>query len=353
MAEVSFERVTKRFDGTTAVDDLTLEVHDGEFLVLLGPSGCGKSTALRMVAGLEEISSGEIAIGSTIVNDLTTQSRDVAMVFQSYALYPHMTVARNILFPLRQVRMTKQERLAKVDAIATSLGLKDLLDRKPRQLSGGQRQRVALARAIVRQPQVFLMDEPLSNLDAALRVQTRSDIVKLQHEIGTTTLYVTHDQIEAMTMGHRIAVLYAGRLQQVGAPYDLYRRPANTFVAGFLGSPGMNLLAATSTDGSLLVDGTPLGITADVHDGPLIVGARAEQVRLAADGLAGLATAVEVLGADVLVLASLRDGTVVAVRQPIEAPRPSIGEPVSVELTHGEYALFDAATTMLMDPVAT
>ena len=242
MAQVSFDGVTKRFGDTTAVDDLTLHVADGELLVLLGSSGCGKTTALRLVAGLEEVSGGSVSIGDVVVNDVDPKDRDVAMVFQSYALYPHLTVAKNIEFPLRQRNVEKEERRAKVKRAADTLGLGALLDRKPSQLSGGQRQRVALARAIVREPLVFLMDEPLSNLDAALRVQTRAEIVELQSRLSTTTIYVTHDQVEAMTMGHRIAVMSEGRLQQVATPEALYARPANAFVAHFLGSPGMNLL---------------------------------------------------------------------------------------------------------------
>ena len=254
MAQVSFDGVTKQFGDTTAVDDLTLHVADGELLVLLGSSGCGKTTALRMVAGLEEVTSGTVSIGDRVVNDVDPKDRDVAMVFQSYALYPHLTVAKNIEFPLRQRGVDKAERAIKVKRAAETLGLATLLDRKPGQLSGGQRQRVALARAIVREPLVFLMDEPLSNLDAALRAQTRADIVELQARLATTTLYVTHDQVEAMTMGDRIAVMSEGKLQQVAAPEALYARPANTFVARFLGSPGMNLM-----DGMLVESGASAG----------------------------------------------------------------------------------------------
>ena len=264
VAQVGFDSVTKRFGDTTAVKDLTLSVADGELLVLLGSSGCGKTTALRMVAGLEEVTEGTVTIGERVVNDVDPKDRDVAMVFQSYALYPHLTVAKNIEFPLRQRGVEKAERSAKVRQAAETLGLDTLLDRKPAQLSGGQRQRVALARAIVREPLVFLMDEPLSNLDAALRVQTRADIVELQARLKTTTLYVTHDQVEAMTMGHRIAVMSEGLLQQVAAPEDLYDRPANTFVARFLGSPGMNLL-----EGMLVESGAASGVMGG--RGPLAV----------------------------------------------------------------------------------
>ena len=244
MASVTYDHVTKHFDGTVAVEDLSVEVGDGEFLVLVGPSGCGKSTALRMLAGLEEVSSGRILIGDRIVNKIAPGARDIAMVFQSYALYPHMTVYDNLAFGLRNKGVPKAEIDARVRKAAEILDLALLLKRKPKQLSGGQRQRVALGRAIVREPVAFLMDEPLSNLDAQLRVATRAEILKLQSELGTTTIYVTHDQIEAMTMGDRIAVLNRGVLQQVGTPAELYTDPANLFVAGFIGSPAMNLIPA-------------------------------------------------------------------------------------------------------------
>jgi multiple sugar transport system ATP-binding protein len=244
MAGVTYEHVTKRFDGTVAVDDLTIEVADGEFLVLVGPSGCGKTTALRMLAGLEDISGGRILIGGRVVNNLAPGARDVAMVFQSYALYPHMTVYDNLAFGLRNKGMPKAEIKKHVARTAGILGLEALLDRKPKQLSGGQRQRVALGRAIVREPAAFLMDEPLSNLDAQLRVATRAEILKLQESLGTTTIYVTHDQVEAMTMGDRIAVMNRGVLQQIGTPEELYTNPHNAFVAGFIGSPAMNLVPA-------------------------------------------------------------------------------------------------------------
>jgi len=244
MATITFEHVTKRFDEAVAVSDLTIDVADGEFLVLVGPSGCGKTTALRMLAGLEEISEGRILIGDRVVNNVAPGARNVAMVFQSYALYPHMTVYDNLAFSLRNFDVPKQEIERRVQEAAGILELSDYLKRKPKQLSGGQRQRVALGRAIVREPAGFLMDEPLSNLDAALRVQTRAEILKLQRRLGTTTIYVTHDQVEAMTMGDRIAVMSKGLLQQIGTPEELYTRPANTFVAKFIGSPAMNLIPA-------------------------------------------------------------------------------------------------------------
>src|SRR6185436_4345614 len=249
MAGVTYDHVWKRFDSTEAVKDLTIEIQDGEFMVLVGPSGCGKSTALRMLAGLERLSDGRIMIGDRIVNNVQPSKRDVAMVFQSYALYPHMTVFDNLAFGLRNQGTSRKETDERVRRASEILQMSDLLKRKPKQLSGGQRQRVALGRAIVREPAVFLMDEPLSNLDAKLRVETRAEILKLQQRLGTTTIYVTHDQVEAMTMGHRIAVMEAGLLQQVGTPEELYTNPRNTFVAGFIGSPAMNLVPAPVLNG--------------------------------------------------------------------------------------------------------
>ncbi|MGQ0434965.1 MAG: ABC transporter ATP-binding protein [Microthrixaceae bacterium] len=246
MAEVTLDKVNKIYEnGFHAVHDLDLDVHDGEFLVLVGPSGCGKSTALRMVAGLESISSGKLTIGDRVVNDVHPKDRDIAFVFQNYALYPHMTVRDNIGFALKLRKTPKGEINQRVDEAARLLELSDLLDIKPGQLSGGQRQRVAMGRAIVRRPQVFLMDEPLSNLDAKLRVQMRAEISRLQHDLGVTTLYVTHDQIEAMTMGHRVAVMSKGLLQQVDTPQNLYDHPDNLYVATFIGSPQMNLVMGT------------------------------------------------------------------------------------------------------------
>ena len=252
MGSIALKEIDKVYEnGFHAVHDLSLEVADGEFLVLVGPSGCGKSTALRMIAGLETISSGELRIGGKVVNDLEPKDRDIAMVFQSYALYPHMTVRQNIAFPLTLAKVSKADIATKVEQTAKVLDLTELLDRKPGQLSGGQRQRVAMGRAIVRDPKAFLMDEPLSNLDAKLRVQMRSEIARLQNRLGTTTVYVTHDQTEAMTLGDRVVVMLAGVAQQIGTPEELYSRPANLFVAGFIGSPSMNFFPATLTDGGV------------------------------------------------------------------------------------------------------
>ncbi len=248
MADIVLEHVSKSYpDGHTAVRDLNISIADGEFLILVGPSGCGKTTTLNMIAGLEAISSGELRIGGERVNEKAPKDRDIAMVFQSYALYPHMTVRQNIAFPLTLAKMKKAEIAQKVEDAAKILGLKELLDRKPSQLSGGQRQRVAMGRAIVRHPKAFLMDEPLSNLDAKLRVQMRGEIARLQRRLGTTTVYVTHDQTEAMTLGDRVVVMHGGVAQQIGTPDELYERPANLFVAGFIGSPAMNFFPATLT----------------------------------------------------------------------------------------------------------
>ena len=247
MATVTFDGVWKKFGEVVAVNDLNLKIDDGEFMVLVGPSGCGKTTSLRMIAGLEEITEGTLSIGDRVVNHVAPKDRDIAMVFQSYALYPHMTVRDNMAFGLKLRKTPKDEIERRVNEAAAMLSCENLLDRKPRELSGGQRQRVALGRAIVREPAVFLMDEPLSNLDAKLRVQTRAEIARLHQRLGTTTVYVTHDQVEAMTMGERIAVMSEARLQQVGSPQELYDHPDNRFVAGFIGSPSMNFLEVDVT----------------------------------------------------------------------------------------------------------
>jgi multiple sugar transport system ATP-binding protein len=273
MATVSFDEVTKVYDGgQKAVDRLSLEIADGEFMVFVGPSGCGKTTALRCVAGLEQVTDGEIRIGDRVVNDLEAEERDIAMVFQNYALYPHMRVRDNMAFGLRMQKVPKRDIASRVDAIASVLGLGRMLDRKPRQLSGGQRQRVAMGRAMVREPQVFLMDEPLSNLDARLRVQMRAEVARTQRQLRITTIYVTHDQVEAMTMGDRVAVMRAGVVQQVAEPQELFDRPANLFVASFIGSPPMNLVEAR-----LEFEGD--GAVAWLGDQPLRLGAELVRTR--------------------------------------------------------------------------
>jgi multiple sugar transport system ATP-binding protein len=261
MAVIEFDKVSKHFsDGTVAVDDFNLRIEDGEFMIFVGPSGCGKTTALRMVAGLEEVSSGEIRIDGKPVNHLEPQDRDVAMVFQNYALYPHMYVRDNISFPLRMQHKSKAEIERSVRDVATMLGIESLLDRKPRELSGGQRQRVAMGRAIVRHPRAFLMDEPLSNLDAKLRIQMRVELVRLHRRLGVTTIYVTHDQTEAMTLGQRVMVLNRGKIQQVAPPRELYAHPVNSFVAGFIGSPPMNFLRGRLTDDGIDLGGIRLAL---------------------------------------------------------------------------------------------
>ena len=296
MATVSFNTIEKSFGTTKVLHGVSFDIKDGEFVVLVGPSGCGKSTLLRMLAGLEEITGGTIAIDGKIVNDVESKDRDIAMVFQSYALYPHMTVRENVGFGLRLRHTSKREIRERVDAAAAKLGLTDLLDRKPAQLSGGQRQRVAMGRAIVRDPEAFLMDEPLSNLDAKLRVQMRAEIQRLQNELGTTTMYVTHDQVEAMTMGDRVAVMHEGRLVQIDTPQALYANPADLFVAGFIGSPAMNFVRARleGSNGTLVASfgSTELELStrllpasvAGRTGGEVIVGLRPEHLEIATDG---------------------------------------------------------------------
>ena len=306
MASVTFKSATRLYPGSTvpAVNEFDLDVADGEFLVLVGPSGSGKSTALRMLAGLEEVNDGHIYIGDRDVTDVPPKDRDIAMVFQNYALYPHMTVAENMGFALKIAGVNKEERAARVLEAAKLLDLEPYLARKPKALSGGQRQRVAMGRAIVRQPQVFLMDEPLSNLDAKLRVQTRTQIASLQRRLGVTTVYVTHDQTEALTMGDRIAVLKDGVLQQVGTPRDLYEQPVNLFVAGFIGSPAMNLFPADVVDGGLAFGTAVAGVGRDVLDQAtaktVTIGVRPEdvEVSMTGDGLAVEVDVIEELGAD-------------------------------------------------------
>ncbi len=305
MASVSFEKAQRWYPGsdTPAVPGIDLEINDGEFMVLVGPSGCGKSTTLRMLAGLEEVNSGTIRIGDRDITHLPPKDRDIAMVFQNYALYPHMSVAENMGFALKMAKMPTEERNKRVQEAAQMLGLTEFLDRKPKALSGGQRQRVAMGRAIVRQPQVFCMDEPLSNLDAKMRVQTRTDIAKLQQDLGITTVYVTHDQVEAMTMGDRVAVMKLGVLQQVDTPLKLYDKPANLFVAGFIGSPQMNLVEAVAKDGKAFIGEYEVPVdpaAAARMKGNITIGVRPENWRMveAGQGLPIKTTVVEELGAD-------------------------------------------------------
>ncbi len=302
MASVSFEQVTRQFPGTDrpALDRLDLAVGDGEFVVLVGPSGCGKTTSLRMVAGLETLDSGSIRIGDRDVTNVDPKDRDVAMVFQNYALYPHMTVTQNMGFALKIAKLPKAEIRERVLAAAKLLDLQPYLERKPKDLSGGQRQRVAMGRAIVRRPQVFLMDEPLSNLDAKLRVQTRNQIAALQRQLGTTTVYVTHDQVEAMTMGDRVAVLCDGVLQQCAAPRELYRSPDNVFVAGFIGSPAMNLFTLPIVDSSVALGDWPIQVPREITGSAseVVVGVRPEHFELGSLGVEMDVDVVEELGAD-------------------------------------------------------
>jgi multiple sugar transport system ATP-binding protein len=359
VASVSFASVTKRFGDVVAVDDLSLEVDDREFLVLLGPSGCGKSTALRMIAGLDEPTTGTISIGGRTVNGVEPKDRDIAMVFQSYALYPHKSVRQNIEFPLLPRGVDKDERTRLVGEAASMLGLSELLDRKPRALSGGQRQRVALARAIVRKASVFLMDEPLSNLDAKLRTQTRAELIELHRRLETTFIYVTHDQIEAMTMASRVAILESGLLQQVGHPQDVYDRPANLFVARFIGNPPMNTLAATVSQGdgtrAEVAGGGSLGIgpRAGAPGRAVVIGVRPEHLELKApegDGVPATVRVVESLGHERLILCRVHgaEGDIV-VRTDAEGPRPESGDAVRLTCDPGDVHLFDPLTSERID----
>ncbi|MEI8066220.1 MAG: sn-glycerol-3-phosphate ABC transporter ATP-binding protein UgpC [Actinomycetes bacterium] len=355
MASVVFDKASRIYPGTTkpAVDKLDLTVNDGEFLVLVGPSGCGKSTSLRMLAGLEEIDTGSIRIGDRDVTNVAPKDRDIAMVFQSYALYPHMSVAENMGFALKIAGVAKEERDRRVLEAAKLLDLEPYLDRKPKALSGGQRQRVAMGRAIVREPQVFLMDEPLSNLDAKLRVATRTQIAALQRRLGITTVYVTHDQVEAMTMGDRVAVLKDGLLQQVDTPRNLYDHPVNAFVAGFIGSPAMNLLNAPVVGGKAMLGDFPVDVPAGVGSS-VTVGIRPEGFTPASSGFHVLVEVVEELGADAFVYGKPVDtnvkfanagdeGAQVIVRwDPKNPPKP--GSTITVGAIPTAIHLFDAET---------
>jgi multiple sugar transport system ATP-binding protein len=357
MATVTYDEATRFYPGSElpAVDALSLDIEDGEFLVLVGPSGCGKSTSLRMLAGLEDVDEGTIRIGDKDVTDLAPRDRDIAMVFQSYALYPHMTVGENMGFALELAKVGKADRQQRVREAAKILDLEPFLDRKPKALSGGQRQRVAMGRAIVRNPQVFLMDEPLSNLDAKLRVSTRTQIAALQKRLGVTTVYVTHDQVEAMTMGHRVAVLKDGILQQCDSPIGLYQRPANAFVAGFIGSPAMNIGEYKVANGEALVGemGVPLSrgeVDALGREGStsVLLGFRPESVDLVGEGqgipvVVGL---VEELGADAYMHGQIRGGldeAIVVTRcDPVHPPQ--IGETVYVKVKPGKEHAFSPKT---------
>ncbi|MBI3980152.1 MAG: sn-glycerol-3-phosphate ABC transporter ATP-binding protein UgpC [Chloroflexi bacterium] len=359
MAGVVLDQVSKRYGSVTAVERLSLEVEDGEFLVLVGPSGCGKSTILRMVAGLEEVTEGTVRIGHRVVNDVPPKDRDIAMVFQSYALYPHMSVYDNMAFGLQLRRIPTPEIGRRVRAAAEMLGLQDLLGRKPKQLSGGQRQRVAVGRAIVREPQVFLMDEPLSNLDAKLRVQTRAELIKLYHRLGTTVIYVTHDQVEAMTMGTRIAVMKDGVLQQLATPQQLYERPANTFVGAFIGSPAMNFfrcrLSAAGSRLTATADGLCLPLPPDRQrllarwgEREVVVGVRPEHLRLRREAPAGEATSIQ---GEVEVIENLGSESIVSLRgaAPFTArleydPRLRPGDRLDLVAPPDRLHLFDPTT---------
>lgn len=354
MAVVSLDGLSKRYGsrGPVAVDQVSLTVADGEFMVLLGPSGCGKTTTLRMVAGLETISGGMLSIDGRVVNGLPARERDIAMVFQSYALYPHMTVRENLGFGLRRRRVPLNEIARSVSEVAAALKLSDYLDRKPQALSGGQRQRVALGRAIVRDPKVFLFDEPLSNLDAGLRASTRSEIARLHRRLGATMIYVTHDQVEAMTLGDRICVMQNGRIAQVGAPLDVYSRPANTFVARFLGAPPMNILRATTRQGeadvSVTLGGPGRARAAAYREAPgvALAGVRAEHLRPAAPETAwacGVVQSVERLGAETVLGVLLTHGEEVAVRLPSDFAI-ALGETIGLEPEPGTLHLFDPQT---------
>jgi multiple sugar transport system ATP-binding protein len=371
MSTVTFEHVTKKYGDVLAVNDLDLAINDGEFMVLVGPSGCGKTTSLRMIAGLEEISAGELKIGDRIVNDVPPKDRDIAMVFQSYALYPHMTVRDNMAFGLKLRKLPKADIERRVNEAAATLSLEKLLDRKPKELSGGQRQRVALGRAIVREPAVFLMDEPLSNLDAKLRVQTRAEIARLHQRMGTTFVYVTHDQVEAMTMGTRIAVMSDGLLQQVGTPQVLYDQPKNRFVAGFIGSPSMNFLDVTfdSSGGTPKLVG-PGGWTANLphrfatsvgatSGRRLVAGFRPEHLELdPVEGdtvsLPGRADVVEYLGNEELLHVTAAEKDIVAIVGSDHRVKP--GDVLNLILPLSKLHLFDAESgaslTSEREPVA-
>jgi len=344
MASVTLRSISKRWGQHAGVDDVSLEIGDGEFLVLLGPSGCGKSTTMRIVAGLEDPTAGDVLIGDRVVNAVPPGERDLAMVFQNYGLYPHMTVAENIGYPLKVARVPKDERMRRVRAAAERVELETLLARRPAQLSGGQRQRVALGRAIVRTPQLFLMDEPLSNLDAKLRVSMRAQLKHLQRELNTTTIYVTHDQVEAMTLADRVAVMSEGRLQQVGSPLDIYNRPASAFVAAFLGNPSMNLIEVTVADGRAVHPSFALPV-AGLPSGRLTLGERPEDMGIVAPGEGDFDTEVytaELLGDTALVTVRLGP-KLIAVKAEKDTP-VRMGDTVGVRFNRDALHFFDATS---------
>ncbi|MCZ4254255.1 sn-glycerol-3-phosphate ABC transporter ATP-binding protein UgpC [Sulfitobacter sp. G21635-S1] len=328
MATVSLKGIKKTFGKTEVIHGIDMEIEDGEFIVIVGPSGCGKSTLLRMVAGLETVTGGEVQIGGARVNEREPMERDIAMVFQNYALYPHMSVFDNMAYGLKIAGTPKAEIAERVNEAAGLLQLGDYLDRRPRELSGGQRQRVAMGRAIVRKPSVFLFDEPLSNLDAKLRVQMRLEIKQLQRRLGVTSLYVTHDQVEAMTLADRMIVMNAGRADQIGAPLEVYANPATEFVAGFIGSPPMNFL--------------PAGLATDAPEGAKTLGIRPENLALAGQGTRATAIYNEALGAETLVHVDLADGTRATVRQDASVPMPPEGAAVNLEWQDADRIFFDS-----------
>ena len=348
---IKFQNVSKRFGDTCVVDDLSLEINDGEFVVLLGPSGCGKTTTLRMLSGLETVTTGDIHIDGERINDVPTQHRDLAMVFQSYALYPHMTIAENIGYPLRVRKIEKEERARRVNRVAAMLEIESLLDRKPRQLSGGERQRVALARAIVREPRAYLMDEPLSNLDARLRVQMRGELKRLQHQLGTTTIYVTHDQAEAMTLASRVAVMKKGRLQQFDTPMNIYNSPVNQCVAELVGSPSMNFIEGEIDNGAFVSDSLRITLIPDQvkrlsGESRLTMGIRPEHVQVLTapqDGaIAANVYVTELMGNETFVFLSLGTDRLIA-RAPADF-RADLESKVWLHLAIEKAHFFDSKT---------
>ncbi len=354
MGEVLLEDLTKKFDEVTAVREVNLTIHDGEFVVLLGPSGCGKTTTLRMIAGLEEITSGSILLDGRVLNDVHPRDRDIAMVFQNYALYPHMSVYKNMAFGLKMRKVAKDEIDRRVKSAADILGIESLLGRYPGKLSGGQRQRVALGRAIVRDPRVFLFDEPLSNLDAKLRVQTRVEILKLHQHLAATSVYVTHDQVEAMTMGDRIVVMHNGAIQQVGSPMEIYQSPANHFVAGFIGSPSMNFLSATVRveGGRAILEGSGFRVPLPMErasrlegreGGEVVLGIRPEDMRLGGEGgIEGTVEIIEPVGSDIFLDLSVGGASLTVRVEP--SVRVSQGERVRLSPDSARVHAFDSGT---------